>query len=885
MVALVLLATATRLYHLHTQSIWFDEGWSAYAAIQPTLWDAFQSDATNPPLYYGLLNLSARFTGDSEFSLRWFSLAVGLLIIPLAYQFGRTLFDERAGLYAAFLAAVSPPLWWASQEARMYTLLAVFVCLAALAWHKVSEQLCRGDPPGRPYTKQFRWWLILWLAELALLYSHNSGAVIVLWLNGVTLLAWMSRRSLRVPEWRLWIGGQVIVGVLWMPYFFARFLDVQEANSSLIRRPELGLSLLSRIVQSFWTGTWALVDQEPVLLALCVIVSLLFLAIINWRNSRARWLIVHVIVLIAGLIFGLSVLGNELHGRYLVMIVPLLLIPLGAGLAHLLYPIQRYGFSLLFVVLLLVNIHFVTQNKAYQHDDARAMVQYYADTLDADDTVVAWSYADRYELAYYWDRLGVQAGRVTLPEGTDLDVVLLLLPQNGGDVALNVWYTQRADFRGMLGCVLSNGTVNPPEQYDVFGMSSMLYRAPTLTLPQMPSFNAQISNFAQINAVGGFPQFNSAQGLCLPIQLTLTQAVDVDLKAAVRVYNDLGWEVASADAVFADESQRLTSEVPVGTMLVAFPLLRLPVGAPPTDYRVEITVYDERVSPSGYDVISEEGTFAGRSLALGTWTTELGADWEVSLCDGVDTEVTNFAVLPSMAQGNTPEIFDSDRIFYNGDFVYFSARWCGNGDLPEITLGAQDGSWEVAVPSRIQRHDFITLDSREVQIPLDAEAGTAELRLPDGRVIATYTIEVLPAQYEAPTFENEVNVAIPDVGMLVGYTIESETIDHTQPLPITLIWQAENASISNYTVFVQLIDANGQVIAQSDSAPSQGTRPTTGWRAGEYIIDAHVLSFNDNAADGNATLIVGMYDPDTFQRVQISENIDAITLIKNLDVR
>ena len=66
--ALLLLAVALRLYHLQSQSIWFDEGWSAYAAVQPTLWDAFQSDATNPPLYYVLLNISARFTGDSECS-------------------------------------------------------------------------------------------------------------------------------------------------------------------------------------------------------------------------------------------------------------------------------------------------------------------------------------------------------------------------------------------------------------------------------------------------------------------------------------------------------------------------------------------------------------------------------------------------------------------------------------------------------------------------------------------------------------------------------------------------------------------------------------------------------------------------------------------------
>ncbi|MFN8373383.1 MAG: glycosyltransferase family 39 protein [Anaerolineae bacterium] len=863
--ALLLLAAALRLYHLQSQSIWFDEGWSAYAAVQPTLWDAFQSDATNPPLYYVLLNISARFTGDSEFALRWFSLVWGLLLLPLAYQLGRVLFDERAGLYAAFLAAVSPPLWWASQEARMYTLLAVLVCLAALSWHRVAARR----------TAARQWWLLLWLAELALLYSHNSGPVMVIWLNAVTLLAWLLRRSLRLPDWRVWFAGQVVVGLLWSPYFFARFLAVQDANSSLIRRPELGLDLFSRIVQSFWTGTWSLVGREPLLLVLCALVTLLALALINWRSKNARWLLAHVLILVAGLLFGLSVLGNELHGRYLVMIVPLLLIPLGDGLARLRYPLQRYALSLLFLALLLLNIHFITQDKAYQHDDARAMVQYYADTLDANDTVLAWSYADRYELAFYWDRLGVQAQRVTLPEGTDLDVVLPLLPQNGGDVALNVWYTQRADFRGMMGCVLGNGTINLPEQYDVFGMTNQLYRAPQLTLPALRPFDAQISDFARITAVGGFPRFTSAQALCLPIQLTLEQTLSVDLKAAVRVYNDLGWEVATTDAVFADESQRLTSEALSGATLTAYPLLRLPVGAPPGDYRVEVTLYDEQVSPSGYEV---QG---GHMLALGTWTAQAGADWsQVTRAPELSTAASalpgGVPIVVPQADSGTP---------HNGDFVRILLLWHGANVLPALTLAAQDGTWTVPVPPHVSTHDAITLDWRQVQIPLDAASGMAELRLPDGMVIATYTIESLPAQFDAPPFDMPINVSIPNVGTLVGYTIESAAIDHTQPLPITLVWLAENATPIPYTVFVQLLDTSGQVIAQSDSAPAQNSRPTTGWRAGEYISDAHLLQFNEHAAAGTATLIVGMYDPETFERVAIAPGVDALTVAVDLTVR
>src|SRR5690606_9976171 len=133
----------------------------------------------------------------------------------------------------------------------------------------------------------------------------------------------------------------------------------------------------------------------------------LALRLIPFRQVNARWLMIHVLLLIGGLLTGLSLIGNEMHGRYLVMVVPLLLVVLGAGLARLSWPVLSYIADGGFVALLLVNVR-LAQNRLYQHDEVRSMVRYYADTLTADDTVLAWSYADRYDLAYYWERLGVE---------------------------------------------------------------------------------------------------------------------------------------------------------------------------------------------------------------------------------------------------------------------------------------------------------------------------------------------------------------------------------------------------------------------------------------------------------------------------------------------
>jgi 4-amino-4-deoxy-L-arabinose transferase-like glycosyltransferase len=871
-VMLILLAAATRLYHIQSQSIWFDEGWSAYAAAQPTLLAAVQADATNPPLYYLLLNISIRAFGDNVFGLRWFSLIFGLLTIPLTYQLARRLFNIRAGYYGAFIVVVSPLLWWASQEARMYTLLATLVLVIALAWHQLLRQSSRSS------------WIVLFIAELLLLYAHNTGPVIVLWINTVTLLAWMTWCSLRRPDWRVWIIGQIAVAILWLPYFLSRFIALQEANSAVTSRPEIGLTLAIQIWQAFWAGSWAMVDHEPFLIGFAALTFILWLLLTPWRKPAACWLVIHAVLLTGGLILGLTLLGNELHGRYLVMVAPLLLIPLGAGISRLPLKIMRYSISAIVIAGLIVMIA-LAQKPAYQHDDARGMVQYYADHLTAADSVLAWSYADRYDLWYYWNRLGVQARRITLPEGADLDAILPLLPESG-DVALNVWYTQRADFRGMMGCLLGNGTVNLPLQHTVYGMSNLLFQSPTLNLPSLNPFEGVVlvnnTPAATINMIGHFPDETADRALCLPIQMTLNQTVNADLKAAVIVRNRFGWEIARADAPFATANQRTTSQLQAGEITMAYPLLRLPYGAPSENYEVVLRVYDEERAPSGYDLTSPQSVFAGKDLALGVWQVSGGADWAVV---NRENDLPIQANIP-ISDHLTLLAHDAEdtKTINNGGSIPLMLLWQGKDPLPDLMLAG--AGWEVAIPAEIKTHDSITLDWRIAQVPLDAEAGEAELRLPDGAVISRYTVEVLPALFDKPESGVAVGVEIPGVGTLVGYTVEGNSFSIDQPLPVTLIWRASATPDVSYTVFAQLLDAQGKLIAQSDSIPAQNSRPTTGWRVGEYIIDTHELKFSETVAPGPAALIVGMYDALTGKRLPVTpDGQDFIRLPGIINIR
>lgn len=83
------------------------------------------------------------------------------------------------------------------------------------------------------------------------------------------------------------------------------------------------------------------------------------------------------------------------------------------------------------------------------------------------------------------------------------------------------------------------------------------------------------------------------------------------------------------------------------------------------------------------------------------------------------------------------------------------------------------------------------------------------------------------------------------------------------PLAATLYWQSEGASARPYAVSLQLLDANGVLVAQHDQQPAAGAAPTTGWAPGEIIADSYRLDLPADLAPGWYTLVLRMYDPAT----------------------
>jgi hypothetical protein len=113
-----------------------------------------------------------------------------------------------------------------------------------------------------------------------------------------------------------------------------------------------------------------------------------------------------------------------------------------------------------------------------------------------------------------------------------------------------------------------------------------------------------------------------------------------------------------------------------------------------------------------------------------------------------------------------------------------------------------------------------------------------------------------PAQTAAPSMQRAVDAEFGEVAALRGYDLRADG----RKLLLTLYWQCLGETATSYTVFVHALDDEGQVVAQRDQRPAAGARPTTGWVAGEYVMDEYVIELPEGVSAGALRVAVGLYD-------------------------
>ncbi len=104
-------------------------------------------------------------------------------------------------------------------------------------------------------------------------------------------------------------------------------------------------------------------------------------------------------------------------------------------------------------------------------------------------------------------------------------------------------------------------------------------------------------------------------------------------------------------------------------------------------------------------------------------------------------------------------------------------------------------------------------------------------------------------------------------------------------LPLVLYWQSDQPVGASYTVFTQLLDPAGRVVAQQDNLPVNGLAPTDTWQPGVIVRDPYLLEIPADVAPGLYELIVGLYDSQGRLPVSLPGGAVADHLTLPVDVR
>ena len=107
---------------------------------------------------------------------------------------------------------------------------------------------------------------------------------------------------------------------------------------------------------------------------------------------------------------------------------------------------------------------------------------------------------------------------------------------------------------------------------------------------------------------------------------------------------------------------------------------------------------------------------------------------------------------------------------------------------------------------------------------------------------------------------------------LVGSVLRGEVI------PVELTWHTLATPDVDYNTFIQLLDANGQLVAQHDAPPRGGYAPTSSWQAGAQVTSKHALTLPVDLPPGSYRLIAGLYDPATGHRLMTDIDVDFVDL-------
>ncbi|MEK7785546.1 MAG: hypothetical protein AAB658_09035, partial [Chloroflexota bacterium] len=159
-------------------------------------------------------------------------------------------------------------------------------------------------------------------------------------------------------------------------------------------------------------------------------------------------------------------------------------------------------------------------------------------------------------------------------------------------------------------------------------------------------------------------------------------------------------------------------------------------------------------------------------------------------------------------------------------------------------------------PTSQWRPGEIVIDRHAPRIPRDLPPGVYDVTVNDF-LIGTVTVEKIERQFTPPT---------PSVRRVSNFGGQFELIGYDlTDTSITFYWRVLKETDADYTAFVHVLDANGQIIAQRDAQPQNGGYPTSLWAKGEYVADMIEIATAGNSIE------IGWYVAESGERLKTKD--------------
>ena len=117
--------------------------------------------------------------------------------------------------------------------------------------------------------------------------------------------------------------------------------------------------------------------------------------------------------------------------------------------------------------------------------------------------------------------------------------------------------------------------------------------------------------------------------------------------------------------------------------------------------------------------------------------------------------------------------------------------------------------------------------------------------------------------------ENSLDIRLGEQVKLLGYELGEDWVEAGRMVRLILYWETSEPLAERLTVFAHVLGSDGQLVAQQDSQPRGGSRPTSTWAVGEVIPDPIGILIPAGTPSGEYQIVVGMYHPGTGERLPV----------------